>query len=569
MDKFEVLYQDVSTFDPDIQLGSLTLRYLAIYFFSVPQCLLEKTASDKKDDGMVLTERSPSRIDRTDRDFRPVVPGADPGVDLAFTINEQGFAYEQEQQLLEVIQYEDEQLRSALSTSNSVLYHDGRQKILENLYMSILKPLETVITKTFESTSGQKLSIKTPDEVGLNGYSISPGAVANMEFPNGDNINVAVFLITPPRFQVTKGASLYFDYRHQRGDDVVTYEDLTFSDIILVENFFDSFNFGFQCCAMCQTSKLVITDGMNYLLFRLSGDMTEPNDYSTTDSQIMLKSCEFVKYNDSPRTVRTALYIFLRDATTTKDTSATDLLFTRLNKTDFEKNCDRTTSEPDIIRQRIPESVKMALEDLPDVSMDIEQSILEQNDTGHGCTSQILRIQTKDIPNQAFQLLDDQNIPETAVIQIYDPYYYIRINPDNNLVSSAYQWMVREKGVYTKLKDIQGDCVAQLLGYGRINDIWNGVSERALYNGPFILLEDFGNTKPDLSEKSHYKIAKNALKKIHQHSIHHNQVSYESLFLVNQSKIVFTQFFLASQASSHTPEQDNNDLQKLWAIEYD
>ncbi|KAA8909699.1 hypothetical protein TRICI_004408 [Trichomonascus ciferrii] len=565
MNKFEILYQDVSTFDPDIQLGSLTLKYLAIYFFSVPQGLSERTASDKHEDGLVLTERSPSRIDRTDRDFRPAVPGADPGNDL----NQQEFAYEQEQKLLEVIQNENEQLRCALSTSNTVLYHDGRQKILENLYTSILRPLETVITKTFESTTGQKLSIKTPDEVGLNGYSISPGAVASIEFPTGDSINVAVFLITPPRFQVAKGASLYFRYRDRKADDVIAYEDLTFSEIVLIENFFDSFNFGFQCCAMCQTSKLVITDGMNYMLFRLSGEMTEPNDYSATDSQIMLKSCEFVKYNDSPRTVRTALYVFLRDPITVKDTSATDLLFTRLTKTDFEKNCDRTASEPDMTRQRIPESVRMALEDLPVVSMDIEKSVLEQIDTGHGCTSQTLRILTKDIPKQAFLELDDRNIPQTAIIQIYDPYYYVRINPDNNLVSSAYQWMVREKGVYNKLKDIQGDCIPQLLGYGRINDIWNGVSERSLYNGPFILLEDIGNTKPDLSEKPHYKMAKNALKKVHQHSIHHNQISYECLFLVNDSRIAFTHFFLASQASSHTPEQDNHDLQHLWAIEYD
>lgn len=539
----EILYQDVSRFDPDIRLGSLTLKYLMIYFFSVPQSLMERAEV-----GEESTERCPLRIDRTDRDFRPVVPGEDPGMG--------GFGDGEDELLEMAAKGEDDELRRALSTLNTVLYCKGRQRILENLYVSILRPLEVVITRAFEGSTGQRLKIKTPDEVGLNGYSISPGAVACMEWPNGENINVAVFLITPPQFQVAKGALLYFDYRRR----MRPYEDLTFSQIVLIENFFDSFNFGFQSCAMCQTSKMVITDGLTYLLFGLSGEMTEPNDYSATDSQVMLKSFQVVKYNDTPRTVRTALYMFLRDPITARDTSATDLLFSQLAKTDFERNCDRTASEPDMVRQRMPGALKSALEQLPVVSMDLGQSVLEHIDTGYGCTSQILRIATRG--------MFGDDIPPTAMIQIYDPYYYKRINPDNNLAGSAYQWMVREKGVYNKLEGIQGDGICRLLGYGRINDIWNGVSERSLYNGPFILLEDIGNTKPDLSEKTHYKMAKNSVRKIHQHSVHHNQISYESLFLVGD-RIVFTHLFLASQASSHTPEQDNANLQHLWAMEYD
>lgn len=98
---------------------------------------------------------------------------------------------------------------------------------------------------------------------------------------------------------------------------------------------------------------------------------------------------------------------------------------------------------------------------------------------------------------------------KTAIVKMFGG-YPLSWEKNYTNFNDIFTPMETELEAYEKLKDLQGNIVPQLLGYGMFD------ATEADYRGWCIMLEDVGSKRPLRSSQSHYTSAKNGVKLIHE-----------------------------------------------------
>jgi serine/threonine protein kinase len=108
---------------------------------------------------------------------------------------------------------------------------------------------------------------------------------------------------------------------------------------------------------------------------------------------------------------------------------------------------------------------------------------------------------------------------------------YDKLNPDDLIDLHASS----ETAAYVQLESLQGKYIPKLLDFGYLEDI----SDDGFVRGPYLILQDMGNTKPDPESLQHFRAAALGLKKIHENKICHGDIAGRNMRVVNEEVFFF------------------------------
>ncbi|CAN6656698.1 hypothetical protein TRVA0_029S00738 [Trichomonascus vanleenenianus] len=376
-----------------------------------------------------------------------------------------------------------------------------KHKLNTQIVEAVLKPTAAIITKLYEP-----LHFEFPGKVFLNGYTKYPGIVGMC------NNKPSVIVVTrSAEAQIGKGSADYFSG--------------IASDA--AHHFMSAFDEALQSCMLAQTDRIILSDGFDYVFMQLSNEF-----YVEGETRfVKLEHYDKVNITDSVTTVRTCAFLLM--ALESRYPFPTCDFFRLCRKTQCELNEDRRASIKDLAN-RIP----TAFYELPDfeyIEANLGDGYLQDVTICEHSNCQVLKISTRVLP-QEYQFCDK------AMIQIYDPYYYHNvIHTEEEMFLSAQTWFEKELSIYAALKDLQGECIPQLYGYGYIMDIWDDNSPRPLYSGFFILLEDLGCERPLKESSRHYQLAHSALSSLHNSGIQHSNLDLDKM-LLHDGRVYIFQF---------------------------